>query len=110
MNRETMVQATIMHYLGFLEQQGLGYFFRNNSFSGKLTRWDGSQGVIKNGKRGTPDICGVYKAKFIGIEVKVGKGKQSEWQVEAQKRIESAGGVYLLVHDADEVKDALNGL
>ena len=53
------------------------------------------------GRPGTPDIIGALppRGQFIGIEVKVGKDKQRESQIEWQARIEKVGGIYLIVRD-----------
>lgn len=67
-----------------------------------------SMGRMLNGKyipgqteRGTPDIMGVINGKFFGVEIKI-KDKQSEWQIEVQRKIELAGGHYFITHNFDE--------
>jgi hypothetical protein len=49
-----------------------------------------------HGVKGVPDICCVHKGQFLGIECKATKGKQSAEQREFQKRLEAAGGRYIL--------------
>jgi hypothetical protein len=39
----------------------------------------------------------------VGIEVKAPKGKQSEHQRELQKKLEAAGGKYILAYSLDEL-------
>ena len=60
----------------------------------------GSGKYIKgSGTKGSADISATIKGKSIKIEVKIGKDKQSEAQVEYQKAIERAGGIYFIAKD-----------
>ena len=62
----------------------------------------GSGKYIKgSGTKGSADISATIKGKSIKIEVKIGKDKQSEAQVEYQKAIERAGGIYFIAKDFD---------
>jgi len=59
-------------------------------------------GYIRSGSTlGTPDIIAVVNGSFYGIEIKVGKDRQSPDQKTVQEGIEAAGGVYLLATDFD---------
>ena len=49
-----------------------------------------------HGVAGVPDICAIVKGRFIGIECKATKGKQSAAQAAFQKQLEAAGGRYIL--------------
>jgi hypothetical protein len=60
------------------------------------------------GALGSPDIICVIEGQFVGIEVKAPKGKQSEHQKEFRKKLEAAGGKYLLTYSLDDVIDGLN--
>jgi len=99
--REKDVAAGILKYLQMLENNRDAYIFRNNSYRGKILRKDGSTGYLRNNKKGTPDIICLYKGKYLGIETKSSIGKQSAEQIEAQKRIERAGGYYWIIRDID---------
>lgn len=112
MNQESGIQTACLVYLAMLENQGHGYFWRNNSYAGHLVTPRSKVGgnFTKSGRRGSPDIVGVYKGKFIGIEVKTSTGKQSSDQKEAQTKIEESGGVYLLIRGVDELQVALQAL
>ena len=66
----------------------------------------GNQKKIGNGKyikgsgtKGSADISATIKGKSIKIEVKIGKDRQSEVQIEYQKSIERAGGIYFIAKD-----------
>lgn len=93
-----------------LERVGKIYYFRNNSFSGKIKRYDGSQGFIKNNKKGTPDIIICYKGHFIGIELKTMTGRQSPDQKLAEQDIISAGGKYFIIKTPEEFENILSNI
>jgi hypothetical protein len=53
--------------------------------------------------RGWPDLTGCMPGgRFIGVECKADKGRQSEDQKEVQRIIEKMGGLYILAHSLDE--------
>lgn len=121
---ESSLQHYVMQRLQALEVQGRCYFFRNNSFAGRLTRWNGSQGIIRNNKPGTPDIVvcfhtvrtdgvhavGITFGLFIGIEVKGPDGRQRPEQKIAQEAIEKAGGEYWLCRCPEEFEEKIKGM
>ncbi len=51
--------------------------------------------------KGTADISATINGRSVKIEIKM-KDKQSEVQREYQRRIEAAGGVYLIVRSFAE--------
>jgi len=60
----------------------------------------GSGKYIKgSGTKGSADISATIKGKSIKIEVKIGKDRQSDFQIEYQKAIERAGGIYFIAKD-----------
>lgn len=56
-----------------------------------------------NGMKGVPDILGCIDGRFIGVEVKTPRGKQSADQVLFQRRLESKGGIYILARSVDDI-------
>lgn len=108
MIKETLIQRDILTYLEVLERQGKAYVFRNNSFSGRILRYDGSAGFVKNKKSGSPDIVLCFKGQFIGLEVKTEVGKQSPKQKDAQKHIEDAGGKYFIVRSKEDAYNVID--
>ena len=78
------------------------YYFRVNSFAGKLS--NGS--YIKNNKPGCPDIVGCYKGYFVGWELKTDKGKQSEEQVATEKLIKSIYGFYFVIKSVEDLMES----
>ena len=107
MAEESNIQKGIVDYLQMLENMGKVYFFRNNSFAGTFKRANGSNGYVKNNKPGMPDIICLYQGKYVGIEVKSSKGKQTPEQKKAQEDIERLGGIYLLVRSLEEVTSVI---
>lgn len=64
------------------------------------TRTIGSIEYVKtNGTRGTSDISATIKGFSVKIEVKIGRDRQSPAQLEYQKAVEAAGGVYFIAKD-----------
>lgn len=104
---EKQIQKEIINYLQILENRGQLYFVRNNSFEGKFKRRNGSEGYIKNNKKGTPDILVCYSGIFIGFEVKTKTGKQSPYQKIAEQRIKNASGKYFIVRSVSDVVNTL---
>lgn len=59
-------------------------------------------GLVKMGLAGSPDIIGVLDGRFIGVETKVGKNRQTPLQVEFEQKFRDKGGQYWLVYSLDE--------
>jgi hypothetical protein len=57
---------------------------------------------------GWPDLTGIMPGgRFVGVECKAAKGRQSEDQKEVQRIIGRLGGLYILAHSLDELKAEL---
>lgn len=50
---------------------------------------------------GTPDILVCIKGRFVGIEAKAGKGKPTQLQLNSLRDIHRAGGVALVINEAN---------
>jgi hypothetical protein len=72
------------------------------NFTGVARSMDGKR-VIKIGNPGAPDIMGLWRGRFIGIEVKSGAATQSNDQKLWQKMIETYGGVYIVARNLEDV-------
>jgi len=107
---EKLIQSACLDYLSMLERQGKLYFFRSQAGAVHTVRGNGSKGFFKTGRPGAPDITVCYKGKFVGLEIKNEKGKQSAYQEQAQKQIESTGGYYFIIRSLDELVKLLNCL
>jgi Holliday junction resolvase len=62
---------------------------------------------MRFGASGSPDIVAVIHGRYVGIEVKAAKGKQSENQMQFQRELEAAGGIYLLVKSIEDIEIGL---
>jgi len=58
-------------------------------------------------ERGVPDILCCYKGRFVGFEVKTGKGRISGPQRVQNKRIGAAGGRAVVVRSIADVRAVL---
>lgn len=58
---------------------------------------------VRFGATGSPDIIAVINGQYVGIECKMGSGRQSPAQAFFQKQLESAGGRYLLIRSIDQL-------
>jgi hypothetical protein len=62
-------------------------------------------GYIKSGSTiGTPDLIAVVRGRFVGIEVKIGKDRQSDSQKAVEQRITEAAGVYIVARDFEQFR------
>jgi hypothetical protein len=60
--------------------------------------------LVTFGKPGSPDIIGFMSCgRFVGIEVKVGRDKQSDQQLDFQAVLERYNGFYLVARSLDDV-------
>ena len=78
-----------------------GYFWRNNTGASKIESSHGTR-FIRFGLPGASDIVGVCEGRFVAIEVKSKKGKQSEQQKLFEQHVTSHGGSYILAYSVDD--------
>ena len=52
--------------------------------------------------KGSADISATIRGRSVKIEVKVGRDRQSDAQVEYQRQVEKAGGIYMIVTCFDD--------
>ena len=79
------------------------FFYRNNTGAVRTA----SGGFMRFGAVGSPDIIAVINGQYVGIECKMGAGRQSEGQKAFQVALEKAGGRYLLTRSIDDLAQAL---
>jgi hypothetical protein len=96
---ERLILKAIMNYLDILERQGKLYYIRSNSGAVRLQ----NGAFMKTGKVGCADIICLYKGKFIAIEVKNEKGKQTPEQKMTGEIIDKLGGIYFVARSIDDV-------
>ena len=69
------------------------------------------QWIKSNTQTGTADISATIKGRSIKIEIKceaTGDNKQSKWQIEYQRQIEAAGGLYLIIRNFNQFYEWFN--
>jgi len=59
---------------------------------------------------GTPDILASVNGIFVGLEIKVGKGKPSKIQKYRMTQISSSGGIAEVVKSREELQQLLSRL
>lgn len=99
---ESQIQTAICDYLALKKH----FFWRANNTP--IFQMDNGKprfrAMPKYSMRGVPDIILIKDGQFIGIEVKQPKAKQSEGQIEFQKKCYTAGGKYYVVTSIEEVQ------
>jgi hypothetical protein len=55
--------------------------------------------IPTTGTKGSADISATINGRSVKIEVKIGKDRQSQDQIQYQQRTEQAGGIYLIAKD-----------
>jgi Holliday junction resolvase len=75
------------------------FHYRNNSGAVKMAHG----AFVRFGAAGSPDIIAVKDGRYIGIECKMGTGRQSESQKNFQAALEQAGGRYILARSIDDL-------
>ena len=101
--KESIIQKQIMAEFGALPWLRI---WRNNT--GALTDQRGQ--LITYGLKGSADILGLIspEGRFVAIEVKNERGKQSVSQAAFERMIKSMGGIYILARSVDDVYRGLS--
>lgn len=100
--KEKEIQSAILDYLKARK------VFCWKEHSGGLPVQDGKY-FIPIGLKGKSDILGIYKGRFLAIEVKRPSGVLSPDQAYFLKKIKEEGGISFVAHSIDEVIENLNG-
>lgn len=99
MKSEGVAQLLMLQYL---ERRGDVAAWRNNTGAYKKGR-----AFIRYGYPGSPDIIGVWRGRFLGIEMKSDKGQLSPDQIAFKADIEAAGGLYIEARSVEDVERVL---
>jgi len=57
--------------------------------------------------KGASDLSAIIRGRSVEIEIKVGKDRQSPAQREYQRKVEAAGGVYIIARSFDDFVDQM---
>lgn len=81
-------------------------FWRNNVGVGRSLSGDR---VIRFGLVGSADLMGILRGgRFIAVEVKTAKGRQSKQQKSFERMVRSMGGIYVLARSVEDVVEVLD--
>lgn len=102
---EKSICNSIVEYLNY---QG-AYCWRTNAGAVRATNKYGQTHMIKIGRAGTSDIIGVYKGRFLAIEVKktTTRKRVTEAQNEFLQTIRDKGGIAFVATSPEEAKQLL---
>lgn len=100
-------QQTQSAILNLIRLRG-GVAIRVNSGSAIFKDKSGRVNVIKGAAKGTADIIGCFKGRYIAIECKYGKGKPTPEQLEFGRQVRDAGGYFIVAYDVESVNALLN--
>ena len=110
--KESILQSQCIDYLMYLENQGILWFSRismlpimqEDKRTGRIIR----RSMPRGGKKGISDLLVFFNKKTIWIELKSQAGKQSKFQIEFKKSVESfSGGKYYVIKTFDELINIL---
>lgn len=79
--------------------------YRMNTGAGVFQNKDGPKRFVRFGEKGMADILAFTKSSVIWCECKGTGGKQSDYQREFQREVESFGHTYILAHSIDDVME-----
>ncbi|SHM11811.1 VRR-NUC domain-containing protein [Hymenobacter psychrotolerans] len=90
------------HILGYLSAKGVVAWAQDNRgrYNSKTGRWY----PHPNNRVGVPDILGFRRldAKFIGVEVKAGKDRLSDHQIEFLNELKACGGFPFVAYSYEQ--------
>ena len=105
--KESQIQKEILHWLSL---QPKDQMFSWRMYTGPIVRGNPLKGktfFTPNPCPGLPDIIVIIKGRFVGLEIKQPKGRQSTEQKTFEQAIKKAGGFYFLIRSLDEAIQAI---
>lgn len=72
--------------------------------------YKGKQYPVHNAPKGTSDIIGIYKGRFLAIEVKRHGGYASAYQEAFLRDIQNRGGIAFIAYSIDDVDKELSAI
>lgn len=84
----------------------VGFINKTGGFATRISSTGTFRADIKKFVRptqtpGIPDIAAVFAGRSVWVEVKIGKDRMSDAQIETRHRLEKAGAAYIIAHDFD---------
>jgi len=102
--KESQLQDEIRLALGRVD--GL-VLWRNNIGVGEVRHGANERGYkirFGVGGPGGADLVGIYRGRFVAVEVKTERGRQTEEQRMFQQLVERKGGVYVVLRSVDDAQ------
>ena len=84
-----------------------GVWWRNNI---GVAVMDGHRIAYGLGNPGGADLVGLFLGRFVAVEIKTPRGRQSPEQAEWQRLVEAKGGIYAIVRSESEATELLRKL
>lgn len=73
-------------------------------------KYDGGMFIPSTTKKGTADISAIIRGKSVQFEVKIGADRPSPAQLNEQKRVQQAGGLYFFVKTPEQFFEILDSI
>ena len=108
--KESQIQKEILHWLSL---QPKDQMFSWRMYTGPIVRGNPLKGktfFTPNPCPGLPDIIVIIKGRFVGLEIKQPKGRQSTEQKTFEQAIKKAGGFYFLIRSLNEAIQAIDSI
>lgn len=105
-NRGTTVasNALVKACLEYLHLRGIFAWRVNNTpiYDEKRKRFRAMNSI-----KGVPDIIGILRGQWLGVECKSGKAVLSKDQREFRRRVEEAGGLYIVARSVADLEGVI---
>ena len=108
--KESQIQKEILTWLAL---QPKDQMFSWRMYTGPIVRGNPLKGksfFTPNPCPGLPDIVVILKGRFIGLEIKQPKGRQSKEQKSFEQSLKHAGGFYFIIRTLDEAIKAIESI
>lgn len=100
--KEAEIQDRVRLELGNPERYPELVLWRNNV--GQMIDKDGRRVVFGVGGKGAADLIGMWAGRFVALELKTDKGKQTDEQRKFQALVTARGGVYAVVRSVEDAR------
>lgn len=100
---ESEIQDAVRLELGDVRKYPELVLWRNNV--GQMIDADGRRVVFGVGGKGAADLLGMWAGRFVAIELKTDKGKQTDEQRAFEQLVQRKGGVYVVLRSVEDARE-----
>ena len=100
--REAEIQDRVRLELGDPTRYPELVLWRNNV--GQMIDKDGRRVVFGVGGKGAADLIGMWAGRFVALELKTDKGKQTDEQRKFEQLVLARGGVYAVLRSVEDAR------